>query len=193
MLSSILLAKLAHDAGFDVELGVDNGWLKFCLPGSKLLAWIKAADAGVLVALSRVDVLRELSEGKIWQGARPALAAGAREVSTGNDVIALLSRARVLDRTLPNALLEEYQAAVAGIDRTEAEAIAKQRRGQEVFRKGLMDYWQGRCAITGIAVQNSFVPVTSRRGLIARAMRSAWMSSMAFSLSRIWTRRSIRD
>ena len=27
-----------------------------------------------------------------------------------------------------------------------------QRVGQEVFRAGLLDYWEGRCAITGLAV-----------------------------------------
>jgi putative restriction endonuclease len=152
MLSSILLTKLAHDAGFDVELGIEDGWLKFGLPGSELVAWIKAENGSQVIALSRVDVLRELNQGTIWQGPQPTFGVGALEVPTGNDVIALLARARVLDRTLPNALLEEYQAAVAQVDRTEAEALVKQRRGQEVFRRGLMDYWQGRCAITRFAV-----------------------------------------
>ena len=27
-----------------------------------------------------------------------------------------------------------------------------QRVGQEVFREGLIDYWDGRCAVTGLAV-----------------------------------------
>lgn len=150
MISAILLTKLAVDAGFDVELGADGEWLKFGLPGRKLVAWLKADALGAVVALSRADVLQELIEGAPWQGSRPAGAAGARTVRKANDVVALLARARILERTLPHALLEEYQAAVARIDRTEADAMVKQRRGQELFRRGLMDYWQGRCAITGI-------------------------------------------
>ena len=47
-------------------------------------------------------------------------------------------------------LLKEYNQAVEGITTTEHEALTKQRVGQSVFRKGLMEYWQGRCCVTGI-------------------------------------------
>lgn len=152
MISAILLTKLAQDAGFDVEQGAEGDWLKFGLPGRKLTAWLKAESAGAVVAFSRADVLRELPEGVQWHGVLPASAAGARSAATANEAVALLARGRVLERTLPHALLEEYQRAVAQIDRTEAEALVKQRRGQDLFRKGLMEYWHGRCAITGLDV-----------------------------------------
>lgn len=58
----------------------------------------------------------------------------------------------MLERTQPNALLDDYQAAVARVDSTEAEALVRQRRGQALFREGLLDYWRGRCAITGLDV-----------------------------------------
>jgi putative restriction endonuclease len=35
---------------------------------------------------------------------------------------------------------------------TEAERLVVQRVGQDVFRGGLLDYWDGRCAVTGLAV-----------------------------------------
>ena len=35
---------------------------------------------------------------------------------------------------------------------TEAERLVVQRVGQDVFRTGLMEYWDGKCAITGLAV-----------------------------------------
>lgn len=35
---------------------------------------------------------------------------------------------------------------------TEAERLAVQRVGQDLFRAGLMDYWEGRCAVTGLGV-----------------------------------------
>ena len=28
--------------------------------------------------------------------------------------------------------------------------MVRQRRGQDIFRQSLMDYWDGRCAVTGI-------------------------------------------
>ena len=33
---------------------------------------------------------------------------------------------------------------------TEAERLVVQRIGQNIFRAALMDYWGGRCPITGI-------------------------------------------
>lgn len=152
MPSPILLSKLAHDAGFDVELGEQSGFLTFAVPGRQLRAWIASLKDGMVVALSRHDIVLELNEGTAWNGPVPSLAAGAILVSSDVDLINALVRARVLDQTLPQALLHEYQAAVAKIDQTEAYALAKQRRGQDLFRKGLMDYWQGRCAITGLDI-----------------------------------------
>ena len=35
---------------------------------------------------------------------------------------------------------------------TEAERLVVQRVGQDLFRNGLLDYWEGRCAITRLAV-----------------------------------------
>lgn len=152
MPSPILLSKLAHDAGFDVELGEESGFLAFAVPGRQLRAWIASLQGGMVVAFSRHDIVLELNQGTPWNGPVPSLAAGAVLVSSDVDLIQALVRARVLDQTLPQALLHEYQAAVSKIDQTEAYALAKQRRGQDVFRKGLMDYWQGRCAITGLDV-----------------------------------------
>ena len=35
---------------------------------------------------------------------------------------------------------------------TEVERLVKQRVGQDVFRQSLMDYWNGACAVTGLAL-----------------------------------------
>jgi hypothetical protein len=69
----------------------------------------------------------------------------------------LLRRAAELAKSLPNQAAEAYAEEIAKIEdspptTTEALAIVKQRRGQELFRKALMDYWGGACAVTGIAV-----------------------------------------
>lgn len=151
-LSPILLAKLAHDAGFVVELGEADGWLAFAIPGRNLKLWLRAQDETMIAALSRRDVLTEITLGVPWNGALPGGAQGARELASANDLLTLLHRARVLERTLPHALLDDYRAATARIDVTEAEALVRQRRGQALFRQGLFEYWGGRCAITGLDV-----------------------------------------
>ncbi|MBM3260276.1 MAG: HNH endonuclease [Candidatus Sericytochromatia bacterium] len=38
------------------------------------------------------------------------------------------------------------------IDYTEAEALVRQRRGQDLFRARLIQLWSGRCAVAGLAM-----------------------------------------
>jgi hypothetical protein len=57
-----------------------------------------------------------------------------------------------LARALPLAPLREFEKRTRGLPRaTEAERLVVQRVGQDVFRAALMDYWGGRCAVTGCA------------------------------------------
>lgn len=77
----------------------------------------------------------------------------ADEASLGR----LLRRAAELAMSLPNQAAEQYGAEVAKLEAnppntTEVLALLKQRRGQDLFRQALMDYWGGACAVTGIAI-----------------------------------------
>lgn len=69
----------------------------------------------------------------------------------------LLRRAAELAMSLPNQAAEHYATEIAKLDAnppstTEVLALVKQRRGQDLFRAALMDYWSGACAVTGIAI-----------------------------------------
>lgn len=69
----------------------------------------------------------------------------------------LLRRAAELAMSLPNQAAEHYATEVAKLDATlpsttEVLAFVKLRRGQDLFRAALMDYWGGACAVTGIAI-----------------------------------------
>jgi putative restriction endonuclease len=77
----------------------------------------------------------------------------AGEASLGR----LLRRAAELAMSLPNQAAEQYATEIAKLDAnppntTEVLALVKQRRGQDLFRTALMDYWGGACAFTGIAI-----------------------------------------
>ena len=66
---------------------------------------------------------------------------------------AALLGASAIARTLPNRVAQKYRAAVAMMPTsTEAERLVVQRVGQTLFREALLDYWQGRCCVTGLAV-----------------------------------------
>ncbi len=65
----------------------------------------------------------------------------------------LLKRAFQLSKTLPNELLHTFEKQIAMLPRTtEVERLVVERVGQNLFREGLLELWEGRCAVTGLAV-----------------------------------------
>jgi hypothetical protein len=46
---------------------------------------------------------------------------------------------------------ESYAAALCSLGATEREGLAKQRIGQAIFKRRLMEYWNARCCLSGIS------------------------------------------
>lgn len=149
------LEKAAFDNGFDLEQSRVGEWLAFHSTQTSLEIWLAAAGESLfLAALSRADVVDALGDmGAECIGDLPAGAAGARGVTDIPALHRLLRRAFQLSRTLPDELLLVFEAQTRMLPRaTEAERYVIQRVGQDIFRRGLMEYWDGRCAITGLSV-----------------------------------------
>lgn len=149
------LEKAATDNGFDLDLGRATDWLHFGSSQTSMRIWLTAVGESLfLVAASRADVLDGLADlGVVFTNPLPSGAAGARSVSEIAALHRLLRRAFQLSRTLPDELLHVFEAETAKLPRaTEAERLVVQRVGQDIFRRGLLEYWDGRCAITGLAV-----------------------------------------
>lgn len=149
------LEKAATDNGFDLELGRTPNWLHFGSSQTSTRIWLTAVGHSLfLVALSRADVLDALTA--IGIAPRDHLPAGAVGGRSANDIPALhhlLRRVFQLSRTLPDELLHTFERETASLPRsTEAERLVVQRVGQDIFRRGLLEYWDGRCAITDLAV-----------------------------------------
>ena len=82
----------------------------------------------------------------------PANAAGNVLPVRGFDALydALLKVAATA-RTMPDRVAEKFAQVTATLPRsTEAERLVVQRVGQDLFRGALLDYWQGRCCVTGL-------------------------------------------
>jgi len=80
-------------------------------------------------------------------------AAGGRIVTDCPALHRLLRRAFQLSKTLPDELLHRFEQQTTALPKTTgAERLVVQRVGQDLFRHGLLAYWEGRCAITGLAV-----------------------------------------
>lgn len=149
------LEQAAEDSGFDLARPPLGGWLPFASSQAPLVVWLGAVGEGLyLVALSQHNVLRALGElGAAFTHPLPPGAVGARSATSIPALHLLLRRAWQLSRTLPDELLRAFERSTATMPKsTEAERLVVQRVGQDIFRAGLLDYWQGRCAVTGLAV-----------------------------------------
>ena len=149
------LEKAATDNGFDLERERTVDWLSFGSSQTAMRIWLAAVgESRFLAAASRADVIDGLTGlGATCDDPLPGGAAGALSVGDIAALHRLLRRAFQLSRTLPDALLRVFEDKTVNLPRaTEAERLVVQRVGQDVFRAGLLEYWDGRCAMTGLDV-----------------------------------------
>lgn len=151
------LEKAANDNGFDQEIPQEDGipWLRFASTKCPLWIWL-AADA-------RGHPVLALSQARVAVALAPLVATTAVPTPLGAVAVvgvadvpslhAVLRRAFQLARTLPDAPLRRFKEKTKDLPRaTEIERLVVQRIGQDLFRADLLEYWEGRCAITGLAV-----------------------------------------
>lgn len=153
------IEKVATDNGFDLGLTPAGGWLAFASSHISLRIWLSTtSDGQLLCALSQKNVLKHLAEhGTVLAdplaSPLPEGACGARSVADFSALHRLLRRAFLLSRTLPDELWKTFAKTTASLSRsTEVERLVIQRVGQGLFRDALLDYWEGRCAVLGLAV-----------------------------------------
>jgi putative restriction endonuclease len=83
----------------------------------------------------------------------PNSSSGPLKVEGFSELYALLRAAAAYARTKPNRVADEFKSKTAAMPKaTEAERLVVQRVGQGLFRSALLDYWQGKCGITGLDV-----------------------------------------
>lgn len=130
-------------------------WLAFSSTQCPLRIWLAPASQGQFVAaLSLNNVATALDQGQPDPVVPlPPGAVAARVTPNLETLHRLVRRAFQLSRTLPNELLHTFRQVTEHLPRnTEAERLVVQRVGQDLFRAGLLTYWEGRCAITGLGV-----------------------------------------
>lgn len=143
--------KAAYENGFRMELGARDGWLGFGSTTARGDIWIgRAAGQGPwLLSITHAAVAAEAGISESNGMAGPGFATYA--FSTLNQLYQALDRVYKLGVSLPDAPLEAFKRVTAQLPRTtEAERLSVQRIGQNLFRQALLDYWGGRCLMTGI-------------------------------------------
>jgi putative restriction endonuclease len=147
-----LLRKAVGDAGFDLTYDSNGEWQRVGVSGTANVVWILASGAGALFAVSDQAVLTEFDSTTWTEVPLPTGAAGAMRCRTAEELHRALSRVRVLFAQLPPVPQQRFAQRLNAISSTEVEVLVKQRVGQELFREMLMEYWGGRCALTGLDV-----------------------------------------
>ena len=142
--------KAAWQNGFRRVLGEQAGWAAFGSTTARGVIHLAATGSNGpwFLALDHDGVIAELGLPK----AETSGPGHARLVfNILGELYAALRRVYELDVSLPDAPLKEFEAKTANLPKTtEAERLIVQRIGQDIFRARLMDYWQGRCPLTGI-------------------------------------------
>jgi hypothetical protein len=144
--------KATFDNGYRIERGTTDGWMRYGSTTAKGDIWLAATSPGGpwFLSLQRPEVAAEC-------GAAPVLSVPGPGIATFvfhnlAELYASLDRVYRLGISLPDAPLERYRAAIRNMPQaTEAEYLAVRRVGQTLFRQALLDYWNARCPMTGIA------------------------------------------
>lgn len=72
----------------------------------------------------------------------------------------VFKRAAALAHALPNQAENDFETALSAelnklpdsIKNTEVERMVRQRVGQDTYRKAMLEYWGGACAVTGVTM-----------------------------------------
>ena len=147
-----LIRKAAEDAGFDLTLGTDAEWTRIGVSGIEGRVWVVPVRAGAILALGPKAADVEFETVTWTDVPLPPGAVRAARFRTLPELYDALRRVRVLLNQTPPLPEKRLEERLREISSTEAEAVVRQRVGQDLFREMLMEYWDGRCAVSGIAV-----------------------------------------
>jgi putative restriction endonuclease len=143
-------------SGYHNECKVEGEWVAAdatFAPGRCFLAYSQSSVSKLIVATSLSHVARAFSEeGYVpyHDVGLPTGAIGAFLIDVPN-LHAAVRRLFELSRSLPSAPLDRFHETTRSLPATtEVERLVVQRIGQDIFREALMDFWSGRCAVTGL-------------------------------------------
>lgn len=162
LLQSTELKKIATDAGFDRSAVETQGWL--VLRSSHFAEPVELTRTAQGANLVRVETAIRSRDPSTLPGVRAsARQAGAGRVGTDSMTLVVSDDGallRLLEFIATEAVerrdrpLAIFEAKTRGLPATtEVERLTIQRIGQDVFRAALIEYWDGRCAVTGCGVR----------------------------------------
>lgn len=149
--------KAASDNGYRVIHEIAQGWMGFGSTSAPCNIFIARALSGPwLLSVEHTGVAQELSlsfgpEAQPAQANLPGPGVYTCLFETLSELHHAIDRTYRLSISLPQMPLANFEQQTSNLPRsTEAERLVIMRVGQEIFRKALMEYWNGTCPLTGI-------------------------------------------
>ncbi len=125
----------------------DSAWLRFgstTAPGDIFIAY--SSSGAWLLSLQHTGVAREFGP-----SACPGPGISTQLLPILPELHRAIARTYQLSISLPQLPLQSFLEQTADLSReTEAERTVIVRVGQDIFRRALMEYWNGTCPLTGI-------------------------------------------
>ena len=156
VLDQTSVEKAAQDAGFDLTPAREGNWMilrSSAFP--QTLGVLAEPGGGYGVGFSAAAWGRKVAhdcatDARIDAGPWPAVV----DPVTGYEAVyAMIQRAGRVARLLSGEGARQFAGEAQRLPATtEAERLVIQRVGQDIFRQSLIDYWHGRCAVTGLDV-----------------------------------------
>lgn len=141
-LDRLRLEKAAADCGFEMTPVERDGGLELRSAHFPEMVVVRTVGRQLFEVTSPVGLALNAED-----ATSPANVSGYKELYE------LLRTAASRARTLPNRIAAAFRQATADMPRsTEADRVIVARVGQTMFRAALLDFWQGRCCITGLEV-----------------------------------------
>lgn len=147
----ILVAKALADTGYDLIEEGEGGWFTARVSGSPVRMAVQPAATGAILAVPEPGLVQRIGLEAIVS----VPPVGMISVGRANSPAELYQGLRLLHslQSHPAAVLSAtLERRLAAIPETERTLEVRQRIGQDVFREALMELWEGRCALSGLAL-----------------------------------------
>lgn len=145
------LLKAADDLGYRIDKGLNGAWHQRESTTSRGRIYLAGAGSTGpwYLALENKAVVAEFN---LEPAGNTKFGCTFYQFENLENLRAAIDRSYKLGASLPSAPLDAYLKAIEGKPQnTEVERLVVQRIGQAQFRKALLDYWDERCCVTGIA------------------------------------------
>lgn len=149
----VRLKDAAFEHGFRIGPEEAAGWVFFrsaTAPGEIGLA-AQSEKGPFFLSVQHDGTARELAQRNTSSASPCARGHAAAFLFNELDSLFLgVSQTYRLSVSLPTFPLEQFEKETHGLGNTEAEQTVRVRKGQDIFRAALLEYWNHRCPLTGI-------------------------------------------